>query len=136
MEGMAPAAMAAAAVLSGVMAAMRAAVLTYWQKKLTLSDSSSFFWHVLRLPVTFFQQRFAADVASRIQFNESNAEVLSGQAATAVLDLFIALFYLGLLVQYSVPLTLVGVSVSFIDLAALLYMRRNMTDLTMRIQQE
>lgn len=129
-------AMTAAAVLSGVMAAMRAAVLTYWQKKLTLADSSSFFWHVLRLPVTFFQQRYAADVASRIQFNESNAEVLSGQAATAVLDFFIALFYLILLVQHSVPLTLVGVSISFIDFAALLYMRRYMTDLTMRIQQE
>ncbi len=129
-------AMAAAAFLSGVMNAMRAVVLTYWQKKLTLADSSSFFWHVLRLPVTFFQQRFAADVASRIQFNESNAEVLSGQAATALLDMFIALFYLGLLVQYSVPLTLVGVSFSFVNLAVLLYMRRNMTDLTMRIQQE
>ena len=129
-------AMTAAAVLSGVMNAMRAAVLTYWQKKLTLEDSSSFFWHVLRLPVTFFQQRYAADVASRIQFNESNAAVLSGQAATALLDMFIALFYLGLLVQYSVPLTLVGVSFSFVNLAVLLYMRRNMTDLTMRIQQE
>ncbi len=129
-------AMAAAAILSGAMNAMRAAVLTYWQKKLTLADSSSFFWHVLRLPVTFFQQRYAADVASRIQFNESNAEVLSGQAATALLDMFIALFYLGLLVQYSVPLTLVGVSFSFVNLAVLLYMRRNMTDLTMRIQQE
>ena len=129
-------AMAAAAILSGVMNAMRAVVLTYWQKKLTLADSSSFFWHVLRLPVTFFQQRYAADVASRIQFNESNAAVLSGQAATALLDMFIALFYLGLLVQYSVPLTLVGVSFSFVNLAVLLYMRRNMTDLTMRIQQE
>lgn len=129
-------AMAAAAVLSGVMNAMRAIVLTYWQKKLTLADSSSFFWHVLRLPVTFFQQRYAADVASRIQFNEANAEVLSGQAATALLDMFIALFYLGLLVQYSVPLTLVGVSFSFVNLAVILYMRRNMTDLTMRIQQE
>lgn len=129
-------AMAAAAILSGAMNAMRAAVLTYWQKKLTLADSSSFFWHVLRLPVTFFQQRYAADVASRIQFNESNAEVLSGQAATALLDMFIALFYLGLLVQYSVPLTLVGVSFSFVNLAVILYMRRNMTDLTMRIQQE
>ena len=129
-------AMAAAAVLTGVMTAMRAAVLTYWQKKLTLADSSSFFWHVLRLPVAFFQQRFAADVASRIQFNEANAEVLSGQAATALLDMFIALFYLGLLVQYSVPLTIVGVSISFVNLAVLLYMRRNMTDLTMRIQQE
>ena len=129
-------AMAAAAILSGVMNAMRAVVLTYWQKKLTLADSSSFFWHVLRLPVTFFQQRYAADVASRIQFNESNAAVLSGQAATALLDMFIALFYLGLLVQYSVPLTLVGVSFSFVNLAVRLYMRRNMTDLTMRIQQE
>ena len=129
-------AMAAAAILSGVMNAMRAIVLTYWQKKLTLADSSSFFWHVLRLPVTFFQQRYAADVASRIQFNEANAEVLSGQAATALLDMFIALFYLGLLVQYSVPLTLVGVSFSFVNLVVILYMRRNMTDLTMRIQQE
>ncbi len=129
-------AMGAAAIMSGVMAGMRALVLTYWQKKLTLADSSSFFWHVLRLPTTFFQQRYAADVASRIQFNESNAEVLSGQAATAVLDFFIALFYLGLLVQYSVPLTLIGVSVSLVNLAVILYMRRNMTDLTMRIQQE
>ena len=129
-------AMAAAAVLSGALAGMRAAVLTHWQKKLTLADSSSFFWHVLRLPVAFFQQRFAADVASRIQFNESNAEVLSGQAATALLDFFVALFYLVLLVQYSVPLTLVGVSVSLVDWAVLLYMRRNMTDLMMHIQQE
>ncbi len=129
-------AMASAAVLVGVMSAMRAAALTYWKRKLTLSDSSSFFWHVLRLPVAFFQQRYAADVASRIQFNEANAEVLSNQGATAVLDLFIALFYLGLLIQYSVPLTLVGVSVSVVNLLVLLYMRRNMTDLTMRIQQE
>lgn len=129
-------AMVAAALLSGVMTAMRAAVLTDWQKKLTLADSSAFFWHVLRLPMAFFQQRYAADVASRIQFNEANAEVLSGQAATALLDFFVALFYLALLVQYSVPLTLVGVSVSFVNLAVILYMRRSMTDLTMRIQQE
>ena len=93
-------AMAFAMVLSGVMTAMRATVLTFWQKKLTLSDSSSFFWHVLRLPVAFFQQRYAADVASRIQFNESNAQVLSDQAATALLDCLVALFYLVLLLQF------------------------------------
>ena len=129
-------AMAAAMILNGVMTAMRAAVLTLWQKKLTLSDSSGFFWHVLRLPVAFFQQRYAADVASRIQFNEMNAEVLSNQAATALLDCLIALFYLGLLLQYSVPLTVIGVSVSFLNLAVLALMRRRLTDLTMRIQQD
>ena len=130
------AAMFGAMVLQGIMNAMRAAVLTRWQKKLTIADSSSFFWHVLRLPVAFFQQRYAADIASRIQFNETNAEVLSGQAATALLDLLIALFYLALLFQYSVSLTLIGISVSVINIAVLLYMRRRQTDLTMRIQQD
>ena len=130
------AAMVGAMVLSGVMTAMRSAVLNYWRKKLTLSDSSGFFWHVLRLPITFFQQRYAADVASRIQYNEANAQVLSEQAATSLLDLFVALFYLGLLLQYSVPLTIVGVSISALDIIMLIYMRRNMTDLTMRVQQD
>jgi NHLM bacteriocin system ABC transporter peptidase/ATP-binding protein len=130
------AAMIGAMILSGVMTAMRSAVLNFWRKKLTLSDSSGFFWHVLRLPVAFFQQRYAADVASRIQYNEANAQVLTEQAATSLLDLFVALFYLGLLFQYSVPLTIVGVSISALDIIMLLYMRRNMTDLTMRIQQE
>ena len=123
-------------VMLGIMTAMRAAVLTYWQKKLTIADSSGFFWHVLRMPVTFFQQRYAADIASRIQFNESTAEVLSNQAATALLDLLVALFYLLLLFQYSVPLTLIGVSISVVDIFVFLYMRRRQTDLIMRIQQD
>ena len=123
-------------VLLGIMTAMRAAVLTYWQKKLTIADSSGFFWHVLRLPVAFFQQRYAADIASRIQFNESTAGVLSNQAATALLDLLIALFYLALLFQYSVPLTLIGISISVLDIFVFLYMRRRQTDLIMRIQQD
>ena len=123
-------------ILLGIMTAMRAAVLTYWQKKLTIADSSGFFWHVLRMPVTFFQQRYAADIASRIQFNESTAEVLSNQAATALLDLLVALFYLLLLFQYSVPLTLIGISISVVDIFVFLYMRRRQTDLIMRIQQD
>lgn len=123
-------------VLLGLMTAMRAAVLTYWQKKLTIADSSGFFWHVLRLPVAFFQQRYAADVASRIQYNEDNAEVLSNQAATAILDLLIALFYLALLFQYSVPLTLIGISVSVVNILVFLYMRRRQADLIKRIQQD
>ena len=123
-------------VMLGIMTAMRAAVLTYWQKKLTIADSSGFFWHVLRMPVTFFQQRYAADIASRIQFNESTAEVLSNQAAMALLDLLVALFYLLLLFQYSVPLTLIGISISVVDIFVFLYMRRRQTDLIMRIQQD
>ena len=129
-------AMAISLVLSGFMTWLRSIVLTKWQEKLTLADSSSFFWHVIRLPLQFFQQRYAAEIASRISFNESIAGVLSGSAATAVLDFFIALFYLMLLLQYSVSLTIIGVGFSLIDLAAFLLMRRKLTDMNMKIQQD
>ena len=128
--------MAGTVIFTGFLNWLRASILTLWQKKLTLVDSSKFFWHILRLPLTFFQQRYAADVASRIQYNETNAAVISNQAATAVLDFFIALFYLALLFQYSVPLTLIGVSISFINLALVVYMRRRLVDLNMKVQQD
>jgi len=129
-------AMFAAIVLTGIMTTLRSVVLTRWQQKLTLADSSSFFWHTLRLPMQFFQQRYAAEVASRISFNESVASVLSDAAATAVLDLLVALFFLTLLFQYSVILTLIGLTCSFASVAIFLLLRRKLTDLNMRMQQE
>ena len=129
-------AMTFAFIISGVMSWLRAVVLTAWQRKLTLSDSSSFFWHLLRLPMQFFHQRYAAEVAGRVGFNESIAGVLSGPAATAVLDLLVAIFYLLLLLQYNVTLTLIGIAFSSVGLIMFLAMRRKLTDLNMRIQQD
>ncbi len=123
-------------VVSGVMTWLRAVLLTRWQKKITLADSSSFFWHLLRLPMAFFHQRYAAEVASRISFNESIAGVLSGSAATAVLDLLVAVFFLFLLLQYNVTLTIIGIFFSFINVAVFFSVRRKLTDLNMRIQQD
>ena len=128
--------MSASFVISGVMTWLRAMTLTYWQRKIVLADSSSFFWHVLQLPMSFFQQRYAAEVASRIGFNESIADVLSNSAATAVLDLCVAVFYLLLLLQYDVTLTVVGVAFSMVSLGVFLGTRRHLTDLSMRIQQD
>lgn len=130
------AAMAGTVLLNVVLNILRVMFLTRWQKKLTLADSSRFFWHVIRLPMTFFQQRYAAEVASRIAFNESVAAVLSSQAATAVLDFLVALFYLGLLLQYSVKLTLIGVGFSMANLFVFFLLRRRVTDLNMRVQQD
>ena len=129
-------AVAVSMVLSCAMNWMRAVLLTQWQKKLTLVDSSQFFLHLLKLPIQFFQQRQAAEVASRIGFNESVAGVLSGSAATAILDFFVAIFYLFLLLQYSVILTLIGLFFSIMDLLLLAFMRRKLTDLTLKIQQD
>ena len=129
-------AMVASFLLSGFMSWLRAVVLTEWQRKLTLADSSSYFWHLLKLPMQFFHQRYAAEVAGRVGFNASIAGVLSGPAATAVLDLFVAIFYLLLLLQYNVTLTLIGLVFSSVEIILFFAMRRHLTDLNMRIQQD
>ena len=129
-------AMTVSFIVCGVMNWLQAVILTRWQQKLTLADSSSFFWHLLRLPMQFFNQRYAAEVASRVNFNESIAGVLSGPAATAVLNLLVAIFYLLLLLQYNVTLTIIGVFFSSVDLIIFFALRRHLTDLNMRIQQD
>ena len=123
-------------VVCGVMTWLQAVILTRWQKKLTLADSSSFFWHLLRLPMAFFHQRFAGEVASRVNYNESIAGVLSGPAATAILNFLVAIFYLLLLLQYNVTLTLIGIFFSSIDFIVFFALRRHLTDMNMKIQQD
>jgi len=129
-------AMTVSFIVSAVLTWLRAVLLTRWQRKLTLADSSSFFWHLLRLPMQFFHQRYAAEVAGRISMNESVAGVLSGSAATAVLDAFVALFFLLLLLQYNMLLTLIGILFMAMNIAVLMLTRRHLTDLAMRIQQD
>ena len=129
-------AMTVSFLVCGSMTWLQAVILTRWQRKLTLADSSSFFWHLLRLPMQFFNQRYAAEVASRVSFNESIAGVLSGPAATAVLNLLVAIFYLLLLLQYNVTLTIIGIFFSSIDIIIFFALRRHLTDLNMKIQQD
>ena len=129
-------AMTVSFIVCGVMNWLQAVILTRWQKKLTLADSSSFFWHLLRLPMNFFNQRYAAEVASRVNFNESIAGVLSGPAANAVLNLLVAIFYLLLLLQYNVTLTIIGLFFSSINTIIFFALRRRLTDLNMKIQQD
>ena len=54
-------------------------LLRLGQKLAARRASSRFFWHVLRLPIEFFDLRYAADVASRTQLNDRIAQLLSAR---------------------------------------------------------
>ncbi|MDR2207999.1 MAG: NHLP family bacteriocin export ABC transporter peptidase/permease/ATPase subunit [Azoarcus sp.] len=129
-------AMGFAFLLQGALTLLRAWCLTRWQTKLVLSDSGKFFWHVLRLPVAFFQQRFSGEIAMRVDFNESVGDVLTGRAATIVLDMMIAFFFLILLLQYSVKLTVIGVSFSLLNVAVIAFFRKRLVEMSMKLQQD
>lgn len=123
-------------IVQSILVWLRAWCLTKWQTKLTIADSSRFFWHVLQLPMEFFQQRFGAEVASRVAFNEAVAYVLTGSAATAVLDFLIAVFYLFLLFQYNVSLTLIGLTFSLVGVVLFFCIRSKLLEMSMKVQQD
>jgi NHLM bacteriocin system ABC transporter peptidase/ATP-binding protein len=106
------------------------------QAKMAISTSSRFFWHVLRLPIEFFTQRYGGEIGSRVQINDGVAHLLSGQLAGNFIDLLMAVFFLVLMFQYDVFLTIVGVSVALCNLLAVRYFSRRRVDGSRRLQQE
>lgn len=123
-------------VIEALLVWLRCWCLTKWQARLTIAESSRFFWHLLRLPMDFFQQRFSSEVASRVSYVETVAEVLTGSAATAVLDFFIALFFLVLLLHYNVVLTIIGVGFSLISVLVFFIVRPHLLEMAMKVQQD
>lgn len=78
--------------------------------KLAIVANSSFLWHVLRMPMTFFSQRMAGDIAMRQGLNEGIANALISTFAPLVLETGMMIFYLVAMIRYSVPLTVVGIA--------------------------
>lgn len=76
--------------------------------KLAVVGNSTFIWHVLRMPMEFFSQRMAGDIQQRQDTNGSIANSLINTFAPLVLDAMMMVFYLVVMIRYSLPLTLIG----------------------------
>jgi NHLM bacteriocin system ABC transporter peptidase/ATP-binding protein len=131
-------------LLAMAVTALVRALLTYLQQhsllrlemKLSLTSSSRFLWHVLRLPVEFFAQRHAGDIASRVAINDSVAVLLSGELATNLVGIVMVGFYAALMFQYDAVLTLLGILVALLNLGVLKLLARSRRDGNMRLLQE
>ena len=77
--------------------------------KLAAQSNSAFMWHILRLPLNFFLQRQAGDLAGRQASNDTVATTMIGQLAPTVMNLFMLIFYLFVMIKYSVVLSAVGI---------------------------
>ncbi len=78
--------------------------------KLSAVGSTSFIWKVLRMPMEFFSQRMAGDIQMRQQSNASIAEKLIVTLVPITINTVMMVFYLVVMIRYSVLLTLVGIS--------------------------
>lgn len=129
--------------LSALLAAMTAALIfqfavnatqaLHWLKieaKLAVEANASFMWHVLRLPVGFFAQRYIGDIASRQSSNEQIAATLIGQLAPVFLNLLLLVAYLGLMIRYNALLAAVGIAAAVMNLMAMRLVSKRRVDMS------
>jgi ATP-binding cassette subfamily C protein len=128
--------MAVTLVLQGLLTSLQLRFLRQLRVKLAAGMSSQFLWHILRLPVEFYAQRYAGEISDRIQLNNNVAEVLSGQLATTVISAVMILFYAGVMWAYDWVLTSIGMVFAALNLIALQRIARQRIDTSMCLIQD
>nr|WP_072910677.1 NHLP family bacteriocin export ABC transporter peptidase/permease/ATPase subunit [Desulforamulus aeronauticus] len=129
-------AMGVAAVVQGVLIALQQYYLLKMETKTAVSNAAKFFWHIFRLPVEFFQQRSAGDVANRMQSNDEVAGFLSRELAETAIGLLTIVFYFLVMLQFSVPLALISLLLAAVNIGYLLYSSNKIETLNAKLLQD
>lgn len=122
--------------LQGLLTALQSYFLTRLNGKLALDFSSHFLWHILRLPVAFYSQRYTAEIAYRMNYNNTISQVLTGNLATTTINLAMVVFYGCIMFQYDFIIAWIGVLAALINLWAMMMIQRARMDAYARFQQE
>ncbi len=124
------------AVLRGLLTWIQQYFLMRFEMKLALGASSRFFWHILRLPMEFFAQRYGGEIGNRVGINDKVAALLAGSLATNVLNCLMVVFYALIMIHYDVALTMAGVLIAVLNIAFLQLISRRRVDDNQRLLQE
>ena len=128
--------MVATALISALFTWMQQKTLNRFQQKLSITLSSRFFWHLLRLPTDFFAQRFIGDLNSRVQACDQMAALVSGQLATNAVQLIMVFFYGVVMFFYDVWMTLAVISLNMINMIMLKVLTKVRDESLQRVEKE
>ena len=115
---------------------MKSSLLLKLQNKLALISTHSFIGHMLRLPMTFFDQRNVGDLSGRVENNNNVSMFLAGELGETALNIFISVFYLILLMAYSPFLTLIGIVCAGINISLMCFTSGKLEDMSKQMQQD
>ena len=101
--------------------------------KMAIEGNASYMWKVLRLPMEFFSQRMTGDILQRQGTNASIAGTLVETVAPLALNTIMMVFYLVIMLRYSVWMTLVGLLSLLINIGVAQYLSKKRVNL-MRVQ--
>lgn len=126
--------MGACILLKSGLSYYRSLLLQKLRSKLTLVSGRKFLAHMLRLPVSFFDQRYTGDLVSRMDNNTDVNDFLAGDFAETILNIFVAVFYLIILFLYSPLMTLIGIIQVAVNLTVIFLSNKAVANATIKMQ--
>jgi NHLM bacteriocin system ABC transporter peptidase/ATP-binding protein len=124
------------ALLRAVVSWVQERALARLQSSLSIRNASRFLWHILRLPVEFYAQRYGGEVSSRVAMNERVADFLSMQLAARAIDAMMVVFFAALMFTYDTILPIVGISAVLALAGLTLLVNRRRVDGNRRLLSE
>ena len=109
-------------IIMGFLTWIKEFYLLKLETKLSVSSSGKFLWHVLNLPYMFYTQRFPGEIASRVDLNDEVSNLLSNQLTINLMNIVQALFFLFIMFQYDVTLSIIAVGIALINIFVLRFM--------------
>ena len=94
-------------------------VLIRLNGKLSIQNSAQYLWHILHLPLTFYQQRYGGEISYRLELNEEIINALTGKFANVILNCIFLFIYAFLLFWFNVLIALLGIIAVCINLATI-----------------
>lgn len=123
-------------VLSALLTTIQQLALLRIELRLALEQSALFVWHVLRLPVEFFAQRFTGDVVNRVEANDRVATLLTVHFGNAAANCLTAVFLGAVLVAYDTTLAAIAIGGAVVNVVTLRLVNRPLKDVALRLQTE
>jgi ATP-binding cassette, subfamily C, bacterial len=103
---------------------------------LSIKLARRFLAHALRLPWTFYAQRFPGEIAQRFALNDQIAAIVAGQVATTVVDLITMIFYCIVMFYYDVTLTVIALLIALTNFTCLQWVAGRQKELNLRQSKE
>ncbi|MEH1786462.1 peptidase domain-containing ABC transporter [Nostoc sp.] len=97
-------------VFEAVLTTLRTYLFVDTTNRIDMGLGSQIIDHLLRLPLRYFERRPVGELSTRINELENIRQFLTGTALTVGLDALFSVVYIGVMLIYSWPLTLVALS--------------------------
>ncbi len=128
--------LAVTVLVNMVLRSLQGVVLLRVELRLALEQSARFTWHVLTLPVAFFNQRHSGDLVNRIDANDRVATLLARDFGNAAANCLTAGFLGAVMISYDVTLAAIVLGGAALNVVLVRLLRGSLSSAAHRLQME